>query len=74
MNSQPVFELPSHRADIDLRQPAGVPLPCRRPMQAQQIAVWTPLSVLGALLMALLELPRQAMLAPSALRARTRRV
>ena len=51
----------------------AVPLPCRRPMQPQPVAVWTPIAMLGALVMALLKLPRQALLVPAMLRSRTRR-
>jgi hypothetical protein len=52
----------------------GVPLPCRRPMRPQPVAVWTPVTLLGALVMAFFTLPRQAFLAPATIRSRIRRV
>jgi hypothetical protein len=52
----------------------GVPLPCRRPMRPQPVAVWTPVTMLGALVMAIFTLPRQAFLAPATIRSRIRRV
>jgi len=48
--------------------PAGTPLRCPRPMAAQSLAVWTPFSIVGALLMAVLTVPRALLLAPSAIR------
>jgi hypothetical protein len=47
---------------------AGAPLRCPSPMVAQSLAVWTPFSIVGALLMAVLTVPRALLLAPSAIR------
>lgn len=49
---------------------AAAPLPCPRPMQPQTITVWTPFSILGTLLMALLTVPRILVLAPALSRRR----
>ena len=59
MDSQPrVFE-------TSLEAPLGTPLSCYRPMRPQPIVVWTPYRIVGALFMALLSVPRAALLAPA---------
>lgn len=57
-------------AHKDLVQPlaGGAPLRCPRTMPTQSLQVGTPVSILGAALMALLSLPRAAILAPAMIR------
>jgi hypothetical protein len=61
------------QADVPNLSATGVPLACRRPMQAAILTVPTPLTLFGTLLMALLALPRGAMMAPALLRTRHHR-
>jgi len=49
---------------------AAAPLPCPRAMHPQTLTVWTPFSILGAVVMALLTLPRALVLAPVSRRRR----
>jgi hypothetical protein len=65
------FETPaeSHPASPALFSPA-TPLPCPRVMRPQTITVWTPYRILGAVLMALLAVPRTLVLVPAAIRRR----
>ena len=51
---------------------AGVPMRCPRVMPVQPLQVMTPVSLLGSVLMALLFVPRAAMLAPAMMRSATR--
>jgi len=52
---------------------AGVPLRCPRVMPEQPLQVTTPFSILGAVVAALLFVPRAAMLAPAMIRITRRR-
>lgn len=52
---------------------AAVPLACPRPMRTAELSVPTPLTLIGTMLMALLALPRGAMMAPALLRMRHHR-
>ncbi len=61
------------RRDISHLSATGVPLACPRPMQPAVLTVPTPLTLLGTLLMALLALPRGAMMAPAILRMKSHR-
>jgi hypothetical protein len=61
------FESPS-----EAYLPCGTPPRCPRAMTAQTIQVWTPTRILGALVMAVLSVPRVAIAAP-ALIGRSRR-
>lgn len=51
---------------------AGTPLSCPRTMPVQALTAWTPASVVGALLMLVLALPRALVLAPAVI-SRSRR-
>lgn len=51
----------------------GAPLRCPRAMPVQTLTVTTPITMIGALLTALLYIPRAAMLAPAAIRMTRRR-
>lgn len=78
---------PAFEVALPARQPApvlaethphplagGAPLRCHRAMPVQPLQVGTPVSILGAALMALLSLPRAAILAPAMIRiTRSRR-
>ncbi|MBN9588850.1 MAG: hypothetical protein J0G99_07560 [Alphaproteobacteria bacterium] len=59
--------------EISPLAPTGVPLSCPRPMRAASLAVPTPLSLFGTMLMALLAVPRGAMMASALLRMRHHR-
>lgn len=48
----------------------AAPLTCPRAMHPQTLTVWTPFSILGSLVMALLTLPRALVLAPAVNRRR----
>jgi len=52
---------------------ASTPLRCPRTMTAQTLTVATPVTMIGALLTALLYIPRAAMLAPAMIRMTRRR-
>lgn len=49
---------------------AGTPLRCPRAMPVQNLTPWTPASVAGDLITALLAVPRALVLAPAVLRRR----
>ena len=49
---------------------SGTPPPCPRAMAPQTIQVWTPTRILGALVMAVLSVPRAAIAAPALIRSR----
>lgn len=49
---------------------AAAPLTCPRAMHPQTLTIWTPFSILGSVVMALLTLPRTLVLAPAASRRR----
>lgn len=67
-----LFELAGLSEPAHLQQ-HGVPLACPCPMRPADLSVPTPLSLLGMMLMALLALPRGAMMAPALLRIRHHR-
>jgi len=48
----------------------GTPLACRRAMPAQKLEAWTPVAILGALVSAVLAVPRALVMAPSLIRRR----
>jgi len=48
----------------------GTPLACRRAMPAQKLEAWTPVAILGALVSAVLAVPRALVMAPSFIRRR----
>lgn len=65
----------SHARTLELipEVSAGTPLRCPRAMSAQTLTVTTPVTMIGALVAALLYIPRAAMLAPAAIRMTRRR-
>ncbi len=50
----------------------GTPLPCYRTMPIQSVTAWSPAAFIGALLMAVLAVPRALVLAPAVI-SRNRR-
>jgi hypothetical protein len=52
---------------------SGVPLACPRAMRPANLTVSAPFTVVGTMLMALLAVPRGAMMAPALLRMRNHR-
>jgi hypothetical protein len=52
---------------------SGVPLACPRAMRLATLTVPTPFAILGTMLMALLAVPRGAMMAPALLRTKHHR-
>jgi hypothetical protein len=60
------FETP---AESHAASPA-TPLPCHQVMRPQNITVWTPYRIVGAMLMLLLAVPRTLVLVPAAIRRR----
>jgi hypothetical protein len=59
--------------DVPIRSATGVPMTCPRPMRPAVLTVPPLPTLLGTLLMALLALPRSAMMAPAILRMKPHR-
>lgn len=63
----------SRASELIANSAAGTPMTCPRAMSAQTLTVATPVTMIGALLTALLYIPRAAVLAPAAIRTTRRR-